>query len=155
VTTACSHVGLCVTDLERSRRFYEDVFGFRAAFDFKTDDEATARLLGLTPPIALTAVYLRIPGLLLELLDIQSAAPAPQRMRRVLNEPGLTHLSLFVDDVAAVLVAVSRCGGRVREETNIGAAVFVEDPDGQAIEVLQAGSPFSEMRRRSLDGEQA
>jgi catechol 2,3-dioxygenase-like lactoylglutathione lyase family enzyme len=68
----------------------------------------------------------------------------------VLNEPGLTHLSLFVDDVPAVLAAVPRHGGRVREDTNLGVAVFVEDPDGQAIEVLGSVGQFRELRDRSL-----
>jgi catechol 2,3-dioxygenase-like lactoylglutathione lyase family enzyme len=154
VTAASSHVGLCVSNLDRSRRFYEEVFGFRLAFEFQTDGDATAQLLGLTPPITLTAVYLRVPGLLLELLDIKSSDPVSPQRRRVMNEPGLTHLSLFVDDVDDALAAVPRWGGRVRAGTNIGSAVFVEDPDGQAIEVLHAGSPFWKLRRRSLDGEQ-
>src|SRR5947208_6371672 len=134
--SACSHIGLCVTDLARSRRFYEDAFGFRSAFDFHTDGAETAQLLRLAAPLTLDAVYLQLEGLLLELLAFDRAAsPA----LRPMNEPGLTHISLFVDDLAAVLDAVPKLGGRVRDDTNIGVAVFVEDPDGQAIEVIGPG----------------
>ncbi len=67
-----------------------------------------------------------------------------------MNEPGLTHLSLFVDDLDAVIASVPLHGGRVRDDTNIGVAVFVEDPDGQAIEVLGRGGYFGAMRDEAL-----
>ena len=53
-----------------------------------------------------------------------------------MNEPGLTHLSLSVDDVDAVCARVPEYGGEVVESSNIGAAVFVRDPDGQLLELL-------------------
>src|SRR5689334_7647446 len=117
--SACSHIGLCVTDLERSRRFYEEVFGFREAFTFHTDGAETAALLRLDPPLVLDAVYLAVDGLLLELLHTEGPA-APVARDRTMNEPGLTHLSLFVDDLDATIAAVTQHGGRVRADTNIG-----------------------------------
>lgn len=148
MANAYSHVGLCVTDLDRSRRFYEEAFGFRPAFEFRTDGPETPKLLRLDAPLALDAVYLWLDGLLLELLAFDRTASATHR---VMNEPGLTHLSLFVDDVDATLDAVRRLGGHVRDDTNIGVAVFVEDPDGQAIEVIGPGGQFRAWRDRSLD----
>jgi lactoylglutathione lyase len=145
VASACSHIGLCVTDLDRSRRFYEEVFGFRQAFEFRTEGPETPRLLRLEAPLVLHAVYLAVDGLLLELLHFDRQAPA-RETPRVMNEAGLTHLSLFVDDVDAVVAAVPRFGGRVRDDTNVGVAVFVEDPDGQAIEVIGPDGQFRTMR---------
>ena len=147
MANAYSHVGLCVTDLDRSRRFYEEAFGFRPAFEFHTDGPETPQLLRLDAPLVLDAVYLWLDGLLLELLALDRTAPTSAR---VMNEPGLTHLSFFVDDVGATLDAVGRCGGQVRADTDIGVAVFVEDPDGQAIEVLGPGGHFRTMRDQSV-----
>jgi catechol 2,3-dioxygenase-like lactoylglutathione lyase family enzyme len=149
VANACSHIGLCVTDLERSRRFYEEVFGFQVAFELRTDGPETPKLLRLDAPLVLDAVYLSLDGLLLELLAFEKSQ-TPVAPSRVLSEPGLTHISLFVDDLTAVLDAVPKCGGRVRDDTNIGVAVFVEDPDGQAIEVIGPGGRFRELRDRSV-----
>lgn len=149
MTNACSHIGLCVTDLERSRQFYEEVFGFRLAFDLRTEGPETPKLLRLDSPLALDAMYLSLDGLLLELLHFERPeSPAPPE--RIMNEPGLTHISLFVEDFAAVLAAVPQYGGQVRDDTNIGVAVFVEDPDGQAIEVIGPGGQFRKMRDQSL-----
>ena len=53
-----------------------------------------------------------------------------------MNEPGLTHISLSVDDLDAVLARVAEYGGEVIADSNIGAGVFIKDPDGQLVELL-------------------
>ena len=83
----------------------------------------------------MTAVYLVRDGLVLELLHFADRATAPYRPR-TMNEPGLTHLSLSVDDVAATCGRVPEYGGEVLDDTDIGAAIFIRDPDGQLIELL-------------------
>jgi catechol 2,3-dioxygenase-like lactoylglutathione lyase family enzyme len=149
VANACSHIGLCVTDLERSRRFYQEVFGFRLAFDLRTEGPETPKLLRLDAPLVLDAVYLALDGLLLELLYFERPT-SPPAQERALNQPGLTHISLFVEDVDAVVEAVPQYGGRVRDDTNIGVALFVEDPDGQGIEIIGPTGQFRAMRDQSL-----
>jgi predicted enzyme related to lactoylglutathione lyase len=72
----------------------------------------------------------------LELLHFDRGANPPAR-RRVFNEPGLTHLSLTVDDLPATLAKVRELGGEVVEATDIGVAVLVRDPDGQLVELLR------------------
>jgi len=54
----------------------------------------------------------------------------------VMNEPGLTHVSVSVDDIDAVCARVGEFGGEVLTDTNIGAAIFIRDPDGQLLELL-------------------
>jgi lactoylglutathione lyase len=138
-----NHLGHCVTDLDRSRRFYVELLGFREERELHPPDDPSARLLRLTPPLGMTALYLRRDGLVLELLHF-TGITAPAR-ERVMNEPGLTHVSFSVDDVDAVCARVPELGGEVLADTNIGLGVFVRDPDGQLIELL----PMS--YRRSLD----
>ena len=53
-----------------------------------------------------------------------------------MNELGLTHLSVSVDDIAATAAKAVECGGGVLEQTNVGLAVMIRDPDGQLIELL-------------------
>jgi glyoxylase I family protein len=46
-TTSIAHVRLTVTDIARSRRFYESVFGWRVALEVPDDaDDATREALG-------------------------------------------------------------------------------------------------------------
>jgi catechol 2,3-dioxygenase-like lactoylglutathione lyase family enzyme len=133
--TAFNHVGHCVTDLDRARRFYEEVLGFTFLYEIKPPDDGTDRLLRVDSPVGLTAAYLRLDGLILELLHFDRAGN-PDRRDRVMNEPGLTHLSVSVDDVAAVLARVPQHGGKVLADTDIQAAVMITDPDGQLVEIL-------------------
>ena len=136
MATVANHVGLCVTDLDRSRRFYEEALGFAFQRDLRPPDDLTGKLLDVPSP-GLTAVYLTMGSLVLELLHFDRPENPPFR-DRVFNEPGLTHLSLSVDDIPATLEAVRRFGGSVVESSDLGMAVLVRDPDGQLIELLAA-----------------
>ncbi len=139
--TRFNHVGQCVADLERSRRFYVEVFGFEEVRRLHPPDEGSAHLLRLPPPLGVTACYLERDGFVLELLHFAGAEVVDPGRRRVVNEPGLTHVSLGVDDLDAALAAVEAHGGEVLADTNIGVAVFVRDPDGQLIELLTSWTP--------------
>jgi lactoylglutathione lyase len=134
--SAFNHVGQCVTDLERSKRFYCELFGFIVEREINPPDESTAQLLSLAPPLGMTAAYLVRDGLVLELLHFAAAGQTQPFRPRAMNEPGLTHLSLSVDDIDAVCARVSDYDGEVVDGSNIGAAVFVRDPDGQLLELL-------------------
>ena len=131
-----NHVGQCVTDLERSKRFYCELLGFTLEREINPPDESSAQLMSLTPPLAMTAAYLVRDGLVLELLHYAAAGQTQAFREREMNEPGLTHLSLSVDDIDAVCARVREYGGEVVESSHIGAAVFVRDPDGQLVELL-------------------
>ena len=137
-----NHVGLCVSDLERSRRFYVELFGFEVDGEIRPPDDPTASLLGLEPPLGLRAVYLRRDSFRLELLAYEGRAARPPR-ERPLDEPGLTHLSIGAGDHRALLGRVEALGGELVRERDIGVAAFIRDPDGQLIEVLPAtwGAP--------------
>lgn len=132
-----NHLGQCVEDLARARRFYEDVLGFEFWREIAPPDSPSNQLLRLDPPIGLTACYLRRDGLVLELLHFAGtgARPGPARTR-VMNEVGLTHLSVSVDDIDATCAQLRAYGGEVLDDTNIGFGIFVRDPDGQLIELL-------------------
>ena len=130
-----NHVGQCVSDLERSKRFYVDLLGFTVEREIQPPDELSAKLLRLPPPLGMTACYLRRDGFVLELLHFAAVA-LQARPPRAMNEPGLTHVSVSVEDVAGVLGAVDAYGGQVLTDTNIGHGVFIRDPDGQLVEIL-------------------
>ena len=135
--TVFNHVGLCVTDVERSRTFYEQALGFTFWWELEQlPEEESAKLLGLETPLELHAVYLIRDGFVLELLHYHSDRMQPARVRSM-AEPGLTHISVTVGDMSAAFERVEQFGGRVLHETNTGPAVMIRDPDGQLIELLE------------------
>ena len=133
--TVFNHVGLCVVDAARSRRFYEGLLGFTFWWELEPPDAGTDQLLQLSKPIGLHATYLVRDGLVLELLAYSQRAvhAGPDR---VMDQVGLTHLSLSVSDLCDALASVERFGGSVVEGTVSEQSAMIRDPDGQLLELL-------------------
>jgi lactoylglutathione lyase len=138
-----SHVGLCVSDLERSLRFYTEGLGFEVADGFDIGD-GLAPLAEVPPPVECRAQFITHGSLTIELLGwrqpgVEGTPPASRR------ELGFTHLSVNVDDLAAVEARLVGLGARALEDTRThldldGACVdivFLADPDGVRIELNQ------------------
>lgn len=133
--TVFNHIGLCVSDRERSRRFYEGLLGFAFWWELELPDEGTEKLLQLKRPIGVRATYLVRDGLVLELIDY-SKRDVHAGSKRVMDQVGLTHMSLSVSDLAAVLAMVDEFGGSVIDKTVTEQFAMIRDPDGQLIELL-------------------
>lgn len=136
--TTFNHVGLCVADRERSRRFYEGLLGFQFWWELDAPDEDTDQLLQLERPVGLHATYLVRDGLVLELLDY-SGRSVHAGSERVMDQAGLTHISFSVSDLGGVLEKVAEFGGAVVDGTQLPQSAMIRDPDGQLLEVLSDG----------------
>ena len=137
-----SHHGLCVSHLERALAFYRDGLGFTEVSRLRFDDAGTQRLLGL-PGARLEAVYLRRDGTTLELLHFPRPGTQLAAGPRPMNQVGLTHLSFLVSDLDAVLARLRALGAHVLDATRLAGAgqgpgaIFVTDPDGTRIELVE------------------
>lgn len=142
-----THIGICVSDWERSLRFYRDVLGFKYLSALQVAGEPTNTLLQLKD-VELRALYLERDGTRIELLHYATPGHRGDGTVRPMNQLGLTHLSLRVDDLAATLETLQHAGVRVLAKTRIdipafeAGAVFIADPDGTLIELVQSpGDP--------------
>jgi predicted enzyme related to lactoylglutathione lyase len=143
-----SHIGLCVTNVERSKTFYKEVFGYESLGKIKIGKEADA-LLDLKNT-DLDAVYLQRPGedTRIELLYFKSPGTEISATIRQVNLTGITHFSFRVDNMQEMIALVQQHGGQFlqstfSEYTKFGiASCMITDPDGTRIELLQApGDP--------------
>ena len=137
-----SHIGICVSELGRSLHFYRDLLGFGVVSDLNVEGEEIDRLLEIDG-VKLKAVYLRRDGTTIELLEFAAPGHTGAGTPRPMNALGLTHLSLRVDDLTATVQTLRREGVAVIDRTSItnpalgSAAVFVTDPDGTRIELVE------------------
>ena len=136
-----SHIGLCVTDLERSLRFYCEGLGFAKVLSYDLDDTmlpGLERSLEVTSPVVLTSQFIQLDGLKIELLAYRSPMPtgSPSTSRGTI---GMTHMSFHVDDVDVAAARLVELGGTVIPATraNLGVQiVFLADPDGARVELM-------------------
>jgi catechol 2,3-dioxygenase-like lactoylglutathione lyase family enzyme len=136
--TVFNHIGLCVADRERSRRFYEGLLGFQFWWEIESPDDRTAQLVQLPEPLGTHAMYLMRDGFVLELIDYskREVHAGPQR---VMDQVGLTHISFSVSGLGDVLKKVAEFGGAVVDETVSAQSAMIRDPDGQLLELLSDG----------------
>jgi lactoylglutathione lyase len=140
-----SHFGICVSDLERSLRFYCDAFGFEKAESHAIGSDF-ARLMDL-PDVVVTSQFIRKGPTAIELLAFEEPAPFGARERRAVNQLGLTHLSFRVHDLVATAARVVALGGAIVESSRTtidlgGTAldfVYCTDPDGVRVELMDLG----------------
>jgi len=131
------HVNLNVTDLARSIRFYQQVFGLEVV------QEITETITKNGRQVDLHQVLLRTPGAG-DLLALTQAASFP------IGPGGVNHLGfVFASDadVEAAVAVVADAGGLVLRRgarEGRGAPVvfaYVSDPDGYAIELSTQEPP--------------
>ncbi len=141
-----THMGICVSDLERSLRFYRDVLGCKEVGRLELEGEPTATLNGF-PDVEVRAIYLERDGWRLELLAFAVPGCVGPKAARPMNQLGLTHLSFRVADLDAVCAQIQAAGGDLLPETRLELpgptrVIMALDPDGLRLELIQApGDP--------------
>jgi lactoylglutathione lyase len=141
-----SHLGICVSDLERSLHFYCGGLGFEQVASHQVGEEFAA--LMEVEGVQLESRMLRRDGITIELLGFVAPGHTGDGSRRPINQLGLTHLSLRVDDVASVAATIEAYGGTVVRPTrttfDLGGTrldfVYCTDPDGVRIELMDLPS---------------
>jgi len=134
---AYAHVRLTVTDIDRSRQFYDDVFGFPVAYEMPADaDAATQEALSF---LFGGVIYKVGDGL----FGLRPVASGSDRFDE--DRVGLDHVSFALparadlDAAAAVLDELGVAHGGVKD---IGGAFILEfrDPDNIALELFAPGT---------------
>ncbi len=138
------HVAMNVTDMERTTRFYSEVFGFKAAPPIKPDNQA-ARIFGF-PKLDIQARYLRLGNLNVLIRQFDDPKYAGPKRDLPVNYPGWGDIALRVSDIEPVISATRRLGGTVYENTRTvegtpeqpgPEVIFIADPDGARVEVVK------------------
>ena len=139
VECATSHIGLCVSNLDRALRFWVEGLGFEPFARF----EIERGIAEVDPPVKLTSFFIQKGALRIELLHYASPGVfgVPHSRR---NQLGMTHFSFVVDDVDAAAKALVPFGGTIIPGTRSGQRdpdsvqiVFLADPDGTRVELMR------------------
>jgi lactoylglutathione lyase len=145
-TVAFGHVGVQVSDLERSRTYYRDVIGLTEIEHLVRDEPYLEQVTGY-PGVTLAISLLREPssGTILEVLEYRGVERTP--IDPATANPGTGHMCFVVDDVDAVYARALAAGhGAVNPPVTPtagrwigGRIVYLLDPDGFRVELVQPG----------------
>ena len=141
---AVGHIGICVSDLEKSLRFWCDGLGFDVLREWRFRGSAWSRILELDGDIDLHSRLIRRDHVTLELMWYGKLGHLGSGQKRPMNALGLTHLAIWVDDVDAVASRILEHGGEVLENTRTsfnyphmqGSWLVCTDPDGIRVELV-------------------
>ena len=120
MTISLDHIGLYVKDLDRSLRFYHNVFDFPEKYRYNSEVSKM--------------VVLDVDGNLLELLQLPDSPAEPPKGR-------WRHIAFHVDDYNGVVSKLEEMGVELRKVTASDGfrIAFFKDPDGYDIEIMEKG----------------
>jgi lactoylglutathione lyase len=143
------HVGFVVRDLDASIRFYTEGLGLILRLRQTQDNEYTRCLVGYADAKLKVAQFL-LPdgdapesGHILELIQYDVPEGGPADLER--NTIGAGHLAFLVDDIDAMTARLTALGAKPLSPPNViteginkgGKALYLHDPDGATLELLQ------------------
>lgn len=139
-----SHVGLCVSDLDRALRFYCEGLGFEQGLRYEVGNEVRDSL-EVEGDVRLTSAFISRGHTNIELLGYSSPGVhgEPSNSR---NQLGLTHLSLYVDNLEQAGARLVEFGGIRLDQTyaelpqangGVLKLCFFADPDGTRVELME------------------
>lgn len=133
---AAHHVGLTVSNLERAIEFYRDGLGFPLLDRFEVSGEAFSTVVGIENAAG-TFAHLDAGAVRLEVVEYD---PKADETSAELNQPGASHVGIAVDDVDAFLEGLPESVEPMSEPRTTASGtrlVFLRDPDGNLIELLE------------------
>jgi catechol 2,3-dioxygenase-like lactoylglutathione lyase family enzyme len=143
-----------VRELERSLRFYRDLLGLDLLGQWTESEHHVRRLVGHPDAVLHTAI-LRVPhsDIFLELNEY--TVPRGTPVDTDTPNPGTAHLALYVDRLDELLSRLSAAGiALVGELIEIpagplagGRTVYVADPDGIRVELVESDRTLAGTRR--------
>jgi catechol 2,3-dioxygenase-like lactoylglutathione lyase family enzyme len=144
------HVGLTVKSLRQSLKFYRDLLGLEVAFSWNPKAPYIKTVTGYSNAEFYIAI-LRVPNseIFVEILEYRGVDQSKIDHRT--GNPGIAHLAFQVDDVDEWFQFLNKNGIASVSQPVIpstgpnrgGKIVYVIDPDGYRVELIQTSNEFS------------
>ncbi len=149
--TGVHHFSIACSDADRSLAFYCDHFGLELVSDREVEPGGFVERVTGVAGARVRIVHLSGHGVNFELLEYRE--PRGDVHAREPNHTGSAHLCFFTDDIEADTERLRAAGVPVRSRDGLpqrvvggpndgGACVYLEDPDGNPVELVQLARPW-------------
>ena len=135
------HVGIVVSDAERSLEFWRDALGFEIKKDMLESGEYIDNFSSLSGVEVRTIKMINEIGAMIELLDYKSHPETPDMSRRI-SQIGCSHVAFTVDDLDRTYDDLTKLGVIFNSKPQLSPdgfakVTFCKDPDGCLVELVQ------------------
>lgn len=144
------HINIVVSDLERSVKFYTELFGFKVIGKVHLQGEWIDKVVGLKN-VSADVVYIVAPDgePRIELLRYNSPAGKTIAENSCANTRGLRHIAFRVDDIHALAKKLKQASVRlfgdavtvpqsvVKHDAGQKTLLYFTDPDGVILELAE------------------
>lgn len=134
-----SHIGITVSNLERSLAFYRDILGFILEREVERSGEYIEKMVGM-PGAHLRTATLSGGGYRIELVEYLSPRGEPIKGR--LCDPAMIHLAFSTSNIHEIYEYLTSNGVQFtappQQGPSGGYAAYFLDPDGITLELLQS-----------------
>jgi catechol 2,3-dioxygenase-like lactoylglutathione lyase family enzyme len=149
--TGVHHFSIACADADRSLAFYRDHFGLELVSDREVEPGGFVERVTGVAGARVRIVHLSGHGVNFELLEYRE--PRGDIRAREPSHAGSAHLCFTTDDIEADTERLRGAGVRVRSAgerpqavvggpNDGGACVYLEDPDGNPVELVQLARPW-------------
>ena len=151
VISGLHHFSIACADADRSIAFYRDLFGMTLIADREVERGGFVQDVTGVQGARVRIVHLQGHGLNFELLEYKE--PRGDTRSRELNHAGSAHLCFTTDDLDETCAALAKRGVTIRSRNSApvtvvggpndgGKGLYVEDPDGNGVEIIQLSRPW-------------
>jgi catechol 2,3-dioxygenase-like lactoylglutathione lyase family enzyme len=151
VITGIHHFSIACSDADRSLAFYRDLFGLELVSAREVEAGGFVEEVTGVAGARVRIVHLSGYGANLELLEY--IEPRGDLRAREPNHAGSAHVCFMADDLEEASALLSSQGVKIRSRDGApvtvvggpndgGKGLYVEDPDGNAIEIIELARPW-------------
>jgi len=139
-----NHVGISVSDIDRSIAFYRDMLDMEPLSDvFPFSGEQFEQIMDL-PGVQGRMCMIAKGTLWLELFEFSNPAPQPKDRDYPVSDRGYSHFGVEVENIAETYARLEAAGVRIHSPviTFMGGlmkAAYCRDPDGNVFEIMEPG----------------
>lgn len=147
--TGFHHFEITTADADRQAAFYGEHFGMQLVSDREIPPGGFTEKVTGVPGARVRIVHLSGWGVNFELLEYPEPGGEPRS--REPNHTGSAHLCFVTDDIEADYERLCKSGVAMRSPGPVtvvggpndgGKALYLEDPDGNAVELVQLARPW-------------
>ena len=138
---AIHHVAISTPDIEKLMGFYTETLGFTrmGVQQWSPGMNRIDAIVGLKGSSAKVGMV-RLGDVIVEMFEFATPAPSPKDPNYPVNNHGLTHICLLVDDAVSEYERLSKAGMRFHAPPQVigdTSSTYGRDPDGNVVEILE------------------